>query len=195
MCSTAAFFLLRHYVTERIKADFAKELEAVRQRNQTEIEVLRGTTQRDLEALKSSLEISRSAARILIERRIQSYEEYFRSLYAVENALAELSGAFQMGEGEVYQGLRQTALERFFAAFDDFHAWMARSIAFIPKGLHPKVSELGSSLHRRSQAISKRDFKNGEKEEEVAIGLQVEADHIIRTDLAAIQKTGSLPPD
>jgi hypothetical protein len=193
--SGAMFFVLRHYVTERIKSDFAKQLEDVRQKNQTAIEVLRGTTQRDLESLKSSLEISRNAARILIERRIQFYEEYFRSLHVLNDALNELRGVFETEVGEDNQQLRIAAEEKFFAALGDFTAWSARSVAFVPKGLHPLANKLSATAFSRKQAIAKLEFNKCEAEDAVAIECEVEADHMIRADLAAIQKTGSLPPD
>ena len=193
--SGAMFFVLRHYVTERIKSDFAKQSEDVRQKNQTAIEVLRGTTQRDLESLKSSLEISRNAARILIERRIQFYEEYFRSLHVLNDALNELRGVFETEVGEDNQQLRIAAEEKFFAALGDFTAWSARSVAFVPKGLHPLANKLSATAFSRKQAIAKLEFNKCEAEDAVAIECEVEADHMIRADLAAIQKTGSLPPD
>jgi hypothetical protein len=97
--------------------------------------------------------------------------------------------------GEDNEPLRIAAVQKFFAASDGFDAWSGRSVAFVPKGLRPLANKLYATAHSRKQAIAKLDFKKCEAEEAVAIECEVEADHMIRADLAEIQKTGNLSPD
>lgn len=191
--SASMFFVLRHYVTERIKSDFAKQLEDIRQQNQTAIEVLRGTTQKDLEALKSSLEVSRSATRILIERRIQLYEEYFRAYYALDDAINAMDVVFQTAEQPDREQRILEAQLTFYAAMNDFESWWTKGRAFIREEISLAVHELYEAAHAKADAIQQLDRKAREQHRVAALKLEARLERMIRDDLVAIQKSGTLP--
>jgi hypothetical protein len=193
----ALFFLLRHYVTERIKSDFDKRLEDIRQKNQIQIEVLRGTTQRDIESLKSSLEASRSAAGILISRRIQSYEEYFKSCHAVYDSVLEWSSAvglqFTPGEfSSTHDALKLEKQSEYYSKFEAFSTWWSGSTPFIPKSISRAIYHVYNSYGEMGRALESNDLKAYKALHVNRGNCELNVEDMIRKDLDIISKTGCL---
>jgi hypothetical protein len=188
----AMFFLLRHYVTERIKADFAKQLEEVRQNNQIAVEVLRGTMLKERESMKSFLDLAGIATRILIERRIQYYEEYLKAYYALDDAVTELRVVSQHAEEPLGKRALIESQQKFFSAKEHFDSWWARSAAFVKPQVFTAVHELSKSTVEAVQAVLQMDFQTYDARIGEASRHQIKLEEAIRDDLLSIQKIGTL---
>lgn len=194
--STGMYFLLQHYVTARIKADFAKQLEDIRKTNQTAIEILRATMQKDLESAKSSLEISRTTTRILIEKRIQYYEDFFKISHALQEALTNLRVRVKyISKDPQGQENYNNAHQQYYATHGEYVAWLIRNAAFAPQAIQDAMRQLLTSMDNSADAA-----KTGEWKESDALCRQrnldrVAVDKMIRDDLLKIQETSKLDYD
>lgn len=193
--STGMFFLLKHYVTERIKSDFENKLEAVRQTNKTSIEVLRATMQKDLESIKSSLEISRTTTHLLIERRIRYYEEFFEVSHVLYNAVTEVKVAVQSFQGQTREQYLDAAQVNLFSAHQKFLAWSATRSAFIQRKVGVAIVDVFQTMNDAADAATKLDLPEMKKKTSQFLSQQVEVEEMIRDDLMAIQKSGKLDYD
>jgi hypothetical protein len=180
---------------DQLRGETEKQIEQVRQKNQMEIEVLRGTTLREIESLKSSLEVSRSAARLLIERRMRAYEEYFSSLHDLSDASTAWAALFapSMSPFENANPIAiQEARGNFSKTLNAFEATWSKSTPFIPDKVGTAINGVFQSYGKMLNALENRDSDEYRKLDGHRINRELMVEQLVRSDLASIMQTGSL---
>ena len=188
LVSTGMFYLLKQYVKERIKSDFAEQIEQLKHANQKELEQVRAEIGARLEQMKSSLGVAQSAASHLIQRRLSAYEDVFQQIDTYMNALIGVQRvhALQMSS----DANKETIL--FYDAASDFDRIVTRYQPFISSKVYICLSKLGIMIVSAGQKVIKEASLLGEEGMKPILTHKQELESFIRDDLVAILETGTI---